>query len=355
MMMMRRRRRSRQGQYGACTRRLDQLLTISSGLLCCSPAAAWSGLLRQLIIPSSSLRVPLSTSSSTEATGGGGFAAAGNDQQQQQPPLGTADVLLPSSEEILFQHQDVVRAETPQVAAAAAEEVVIAIGGNIGDRVQNFNKALEFMRNSGIQVIRHACLYESAPAYVTDQPVFLNSAVAARTKLDPHALLSTLKQIESELGRASGGIRYGPRPLDLDIIFYGDKTVNTERLQIPHARFMERPFVLAPLVDLARPASSDVPGHWLRHSTVNKGGIANAWNQMGGEACVGKEGLRRVIPVGSKLLDWATRTHVMGILNVTPDSFSDGGRYIGCFINCGIHVFTSSSSSSSALSHLPDS
>lgn len=205
---MRRRRRSRQGQYGACTRRLDQLLTISSGLLCCSPAAAWSGLLRQLIISSSSssLRVPLSTSSSTEATGGG-FAAAGNDQQQQQPPLGTADVLLPSSEEILFQHQDVVRAETPQVAAAAAEEVVIAIGGNIGDRVQNFNKALEFMRNSGIQVIRHACLYESAPAYVTDQPVFLNSAVAARTKLDPHALLSTLKQIESELGRASGGIR----------------------------------------------------------------------------------------------------------------------------------------------------
>ncbi|CAK9873715.1 unnamed protein product [Sphagnum jensenii] len=329
MMMMRRRRRSRQLQYGACTRRLDQLLTISSGLLCCSPSAAWSGLLRQIIIPSSSsLGVPLSTSSSTEATGGGGFAAAGNDQQQQQPPLGTADVLLPSSQEILFQHQDVVRAETPQVAAAAAEEVVIAIGGNIGDRVQNFNKALEFMRNSGIQVIRHACLYESAPAYVTDQPVFLNSAVAARTKLDPHALLSTLKQIESELGRASGGIRYGPRPLDLDIIFYGDKTVDTEKLQIPHARFMERPFVLAPLVDLARPASSDVPGHWLRHSTVNKGGIANAWNQMGGEACVGKEGLRRVIPVGSKLLDWATRTHVMGILNVTPDSFSDGGRYL---------------------------
>jgi hypothetical protein len=153
------------------------------------------------------LRVLLSTSSSTEATGGGGFAVAENDQRQQQPPLGTADVLLPSSEEILFQHQDVVRAETPQVAAAAAEEVVIAIGGNIGDRVQNFNKALEFMRNSGIQVIRHACLYESAPAYVTDQPVFLNSAVAARTKLDPHALLSTLKQIESELGRASGGIR----------------------------------------------------------------------------------------------------------------------------------------------------
>ncbi len=208
---MMRRRRSRQRQHGACTRRLDQLLTISCGLLCCAPSAAWSGLLRQLIVPSSSssssssLRVLLSTSSSTEATGGGGFAAAENDQQQ--PPLGTADVLLSSSEEVLFQHQDVVRAETPQVAAAAAEEVVIAIGGNIGDRVQNFNKALEFMRNSGIQVIRHACLYESTPAYVTDQPVFLNSAVAARTKLDPHALLSTLKQIESELGRASGGLR----------------------------------------------------------------------------------------------------------------------------------------------------
>lgn len=94
-----------------------------------------------------------------------------------------------------------------------AEEVVIAIGSNIGDRVCNINRALELMRSSGIQITRHACLYESAPAYVTDQPFFLNSAVSALTKLSPHALLATLKQIEGELGRTSGGIRYTPCPI----------------------------------------------------------------------------------------------------------------------------------------------
>lgn len=86
---------------------------------------------------------------------------------------------------------------------------MIAIGSNIGDRIANFNRALELMRASGIQAIRHASLYESAPAYVTDQPLFLNSAVSAITSLDPHSLLRTLKDIESELGRTSGGIRCG--------------------------------------------------------------------------------------------------------------------------------------------------
>ncbi|KAG0575880.1 hypothetical protein KC19_5G037000 [Ceratodon purpureus] len=207
------------------------------------------------------------------------------------------------------------------------EEVVIAMGSNVGDRIANFNRALELMRASGIQVIRHASLYESAPAYVTDQPFFLNSAVSALTNLDPHSLLKTLKDIESELGRTFGGIRYGPRPLDLDIIFYGDRTVATENLEIPHARFLERPFVLAPLADLLNDSNSGSTSHWSNHKCCD-GGVALAWEKMGGEACIGKEDLRRVIPVGSELLDWSSKTHVMGILNVTPDSFSDGGRFL---------------------------
>jgi 2-amino-4-hydroxy-6-hydroxymethyldihydropteridine diphosphokinase/dihydropteroate synthase len=112
----------------------------------------------------------------------------------------------------------------------------------------------------------------------------------------------------------------------LDIIFYGDQTVTTENLEIPHARFLERPFVLAPLADLLNDSNSASASHWSNHKCCN-GGVALAWEMMGGEACIGKEDLRRVIPVGNELLDWSAKTHVMGILNVTPDSFSDGGRY----------------------------
>ena len=90
---------------------------------------------------------------------------------------------------------------------APEEEVVIALGSNIGDRVGNFNRALKLMSACGIQVTKHASLYESAPAYVTDQPLFLNSAVSARCSLSPHALLAALKHIEGELGRDFGGIR----------------------------------------------------------------------------------------------------------------------------------------------------
>lgn len=120
--------------------------------------------------------------------------------------------------------------------------------------------------------------------------------------------------------------RYGPRPLDLDIIFYGDQTVTTETLDIPHARFLERPFVLAPLADLLTGSDTRSVSHWSNYKCCY-GGVAQAWEKMGGEACIGKEDLRRVIPVGDELLDWSAKTHVMGILNLTPDSFSDGGRY----------------------------
>lgn len=208
------------------------------------------------------------------------------------------------------------------------EEVVIALGGNIGDRVNNFNKALELLREAGIRVTGYGCLYESAPAYVTDQPVFLNSSIKASTSLDPHALLSTLKNIERELGRTEGGLRYGPRPIDLDIIFYGSSTVNTDLLQIPHPRLVERPFVLAPVVDLlGRDTVAGPPaGHWSTHPFL-QGGLLKVWRENGGEECVGKEGLRRVTPIGRKLWDWGQKTHIMGILNLTPDSFSDGGLY----------------------------
>lgn len=206
------------------------------------------------------------------------------------------------------------------------QEVVIALGSNIGDRLHNFNEALRSMNKAGITVTRHGCLYESAPAYVTDQPHFLNSAVRAFTKLGPHELLKALKKIEQNMGR-TGGIRYGPRPIDLDILFYGKFKVNSDILTIPHERIWERPFVMAPLMDLVGVAGeSDTVACWHSFST-HSNGLFGLWEKMGGDSLIGKEGLKRVLPIGNGLWDWSEKTSVMGILNLTPDSFSDGGKF----------------------------
>ncbi|KAK6157821.1 hypothetical protein DH2020_012069 [Rehmannia glutinosa] len=206
-------------------------------------------------------------------------------------------------------------------------EVVIALGSNVGNRLQNFEDALERMKKSGIQITRHGCLYETEPAYVTDQPHFLNSAVRAITKLDPHKLLGTLKEIERDMGRTAG-IRYGPRPIDLDILFYGKQIVNTDTLTIPHERIWERPFVMGPLIDLlGRETDNDTIKSWHLLSRYS-GGLFEAWEKLGGELLIGKDGMKRVLPIANRLWDWSTKTSIMGILNVTPDSFSDGGKFL---------------------------
>ncbi|XP_047316462.1 folate synthesis bifunctional protein, mitochondrial-like [Impatiens glandulifera] len=206
------------------------------------------------------------------------------------------------------------------------QEVVIALGSNVGDRLHNFNEALEMIKKSGISITRHGCLYETEPAYVTDQPQFLNSAVRGFTNLGPHELLGVLKKIEKDLGRTKG-IRYGPRPIDLDILFYGKFKINSENLVVPHERIWERPFVMAPLVDvLGSLIENDTVACW--HSmSAHPDGIFECWKKLGGESLIGKDGMKRVMPIGKRLWDWSNKTHVMGVLNLTPDSFSDGGKF----------------------------
>ncbi|GAB4829034.1 hypothetical protein Ancab_018693 [Ancistrocladus abbreviatus] len=205
-------------------------------------------------------------------------------------------------------------------------EVLIALGSNVGHKLNNFNLALQLMKKSGIDITRHSRLYETAPAYVTDQPLFLNAAVRGVTKLAPHELLGVLKKIEKDMGRTDG-IRYGPRPIDLDIVFYGKFRVNSENLTVPHEKMWERPFVLAPLIDLlGSDIETDTVASWHSLSKLS-GGLFEAWEKLGGESLIGKDGIRRVLPVGERLWDWSQRTSVMGILNLTPDSFSDGGKY----------------------------
>lgn len=128
-------------------------------------------------------------------------------------------------------------------------EVFIALGGNQGDRRTLLSAALD--RLSAIVAIeRMSPIYETAPKYVTDQPAFLNAAVSGRTGLDPEPLLDALKGIERGLGRVAG-VRFGPRPIDLDILFYDALRIDTPRLTIPHPRLRERRFVLRPLADIA--------------------------------------------------------------------------------------------------------
>lgn len=216
--------------------------------------------------------------------------------------------------------------ETTVEVQSQEQEVVIAMGSNVGDRLCNFNEALQLMKKLGVNITRHSCLYETEPAYVTDQPRFLNSAVRGVTKLGPHELLGVLKKIEKDMGRTNG-IRYGPRPIDLDILFYGRFSIHSDTLTVPHERIWERPFVVAPLLDLlGSSVESDTVACWHSLSQQHNG-LFETWEKLGGESLIGKEGMKRVLPIGNLLWDWSLKTSVMGILNLTPDSFSDGGKF----------------------------
>jgi 2-amino-4-hydroxy-6-hydroxymethyldihydropteridine diphosphokinase len=97
-----------------------------------------------------------------------------------------------------------------------------------------------------------SAIYETAPqGEVVDQPDFLNAVVEIETELGPEELLEHCKQIESELGRREGGVRHGPRPIDIDILLLGDLEYESERLRIPHRDLESRRFVLEPLRELA--------------------------------------------------------------------------------------------------------
>jgi 2-amino-4-hydroxy-6-hydroxymethyldihydropteridine diphosphokinase len=125
----------------------------------------------------------------------------------------------------------------------------LALGTNLGDRLANLRAAIEAMPPK-IAVLAASHVYETVPWGYTDQPVFLNMAVKAETGLGPESLLKHLKRLEVRLGRERS-FRWGPRSIDLDILFYDDLVIDTQPLVIPHPRLHERAFVLAPLVDIA--------------------------------------------------------------------------------------------------------
>ncbi len=132
--------------------------------------------------------------------------------------------------------------------------VYLSLGSNMGNRKINLKKALKLLKgNPGIDIENISSLYETEPMYVEDQKSFYNIVVRAsiESTMGPFELLGSIKAIEYGLGRRKVGARYGPRLIDIDILYFGDEVIKSEILEIPHPKIIERKFVLLPLSEIA--------------------------------------------------------------------------------------------------------
>lgn len=140
---------------------------------------------------------------------------------------------------------------TVTVERHATEHVVVALGANLGPAEETLREAVsELAATPGVELQARSRLYRSAPVGGPEQPVYLNGAVSLRTRLEPHALLDRLQEIESVHGRTRE-VRWGARTLDLDLALFGSRAISSGRLTVPHPRLAERRFVLEPLLDVA--------------------------------------------------------------------------------------------------------
>ncbi|NMO97775.1 2-amino-4-hydroxy-6-hydroxymethyldihydropteridine diphosphokinase [Paenibacillus lemnae] len=135
-------------------------------------------------------------------------------------------------------------------ATSDFSEAYIALGANLGNREATLIEALKSLdQHKNIHVLRCSGIYETEPVGYVDQPMFLNMAAAISTSLPPLELLSVMQTIENRLGRKRM-IHWGPRTVDLDLLWMEGCTMNTEKLVLPHPRMLERAFVLMPLAEV---------------------------------------------------------------------------------------------------------
>lgn len=207
----------------------------------------------------------------------------------------------------------------------------VALGSNLGDRFEMIEKACNAMESRGdIQITRTSSLWETRAMYVEDQANFLNGACEIQTTLEPMQLLDRLQDIENDLGRVKV-IDKGPRNIDLDILLYDADIVMTDRLNVPHKLMLEREFVLRPLCQLIPDAMLPKPmlpretfHEHLSKLNASKQGRAyskDTFTEMSAQVPLGPA-LPPMTPSYSR-----RKTKVMSILNLTPDSFSDGGMH----------------------------
>ena len=128
--------------------------------------------------------------------------------------------------------------------------VYLGIGSNLGNRRGNITKAIALLKENKIKVRKKSHIIETLPVGGPSQGKFLNAVIEAKTELKPKELLRALKSIEKQLGRKKG-VRFGPRSIDLDILFFDDLKIKTKYLEIPHPRICDREFVLKPLSQIA--------------------------------------------------------------------------------------------------------
>jgi 2-amino-4-hydroxy-6-hydroxymethyldihydropteridine diphosphokinase len=141
-------------------------------------------------------------------------------------------------------------------------KVYLALGTNLGDRAGNLRAAMAALPPH-VTVTKKSPVYETQPWGMADQPAFLNMVLRGKTQLAPMELLKYLKDLETRLGRRPS-IRYGPRIIDIDMLFYDDVILKTPKLTIPHPDLHERAFVLVPLADLAPGLVHPVIGKTIR-------------------------------------------------------------------------------------------
>jgi len=128
--------------------------------------------------------------------------------------------------------------------------VAISMGSNLGNRLSSLRKAILLLKKEGFNIIKTSDVFETPPFGVTNQPRFLNACLLIDTETNPADLLKKLKKIENEVGRIQR-FRWGPREIDLDIIFYDEKVIDGPSLKVPHPHMHERPFVLIPLKQIS--------------------------------------------------------------------------------------------------------
>lgn len=127
-----------------------------------------------------------------------------------------------------------------------------ALGSNLGDRERNLLRAIKLLQAlPGIAVERMSSIYETEPVGFSEQPCFLNAVIELNTELGAKELLRNFLHIERRLGRLRAQMRWGPRTIDLDLLYYGRALIREPQLRVPHPRVAERKFVLVPLAEIA--------------------------------------------------------------------------------------------------------
>lgn len=248
---------------------------------------------------------------------------------------------------------DLPVAQQPEAQRTAWNTAVLAFGSNVGDRFSNIQQALAVLEtHPQVRLAAVSSLFESEPMYFKDQQPFMNGCVEVSTQLTPHELLQLCKTIEyEELGRVKH-FDNGPRSIDLDIVLYRNALgehvlLTTEDLVVPHPRMLERSFVLEPLCELVPHAEvhpitaepihqhlaqlyergNDEDVLWRLVPVPKRTGCDGAGDADGVAFLRFKNKLVFDDASGAAVMRTVSPTYVMGILNTTPDSFSDGSKH----------------------------